>query len=374
MKNKKVHIILTAGGTGGHILPAVAVANALEAILGDQIEILFVGAEGKMEMNIVPEKGYKIIGLPIIGLQRRLTAKNLQFPIKLLKSIRKAKKIIKSFQPDAVIGFGGYASAPVLRAAQKRNIPTFIQEQNAFPGMVNRWLAKKTTNVFSAYENMETFFPAEKIIVTGNPIRKVFFDIPISQTAAKEKFALDRERPLIFVMGGSQGARSINHAIRENIDYFINNNISLIWQTGKWFIDEAKTLIKEKNADHLMKPTVFINDIHEAFAAADIVVSRAGAISIAELSAAQKPSIFVPLPIAAEDHQTKNAQQLVQADAAFMVEDKKVSSELITIIEQLLNNPIEMKGLSDKIKTFAKPNAATIIAQTILKQINVLTA
>lgn len=371
MKHKKTHIILTAGGTGGHILPAIAVADAFKSLLGNQVELFFVGAEGKMEMNIVPQKGYEIVGLPIVGLQRRMTLKNLLFPIKWMKSIRKAKEIIRSFQPDAVIGFGGYASAPVLRAAQTYNIPTFIQEQNAFPGMVNRWLAKKTKHVFLAYPNMEHFFSPEKIKITGNPVRDVFFDLPISQIAAKEKFGLDKEQPLVFVMGGSQGARSINLAIKENIGYFIQQNVSLIWQTGKWFIEEAKALIQEKEAEHLIKPMVFIDDIHEAFAAADIVVSRAGAISIAELSAAKKPSIFVPLPIAAEDHQTKNAAQLVQAQAALMVDDKQASTKLITMVDELLKDPTKRKALSEHMETFAKQDAAYLIAQTVIKTLAV---
>ncbi len=366
-RNKNIRLLFSAGGTGGHILPAVAVADAIKKQWPDT-DIKFVGAEGRMEMEKVPARGYEIEGLPIMGIQRSLTTKNLSFPGKLLKSLLKAKRIIKQFEPHAAVGFGGYASGPVLKTAQWKNIPTFIQEQNSYPGITNRWLAKKAKAIFVAYTGMETYFPKSKIIISGNPIRGEFFRMPEESAPSKEKYGFDKEKPVLFFMGGSQGARSINHAIAKNIDYFSDSHSQIIWQTGKYFIEEAKKLIDAKNLQEQIKPFVFIDDIHEAFAAADIVIARAGAISIAELSAAGKACIFVPLPTAAEDHQRKNALKLSENNAALMIEDSQAEKELPSKIAGLLENKEALDKMSEKIKSFAYPEASEKIANEIMRQ------
>jgi len=367
-RSKNVKLLFSAGGTGGHILPAIAVADAIRKNWPDT-EIRFVGAEGRMEMQKIPARGYEITGLPVMGIQRSLTLKNLSFPVKLIKSLLKARKSLNDFKPNAAVGFGGYASGPVLKIAQWKKIPTFIQEQNSFPGITNRWLAKKTKTIFTAYDGMEAYFPKEKIFISGNPIRSEFFDMPKETSISKEAFGFDAKKPVLFFMGGSQGARSINKAVAENIDYFSTNHIQIIWQTGKHFVKEASQLIKDKNAENQIKPFVFIDDIHNAFAAADIVIARAGAISIAELSAAGKACIFVPLPTAAEDHQRKNALKLATSHAAIMIEDAEVSRKLANEVDALLSDKERMQQMSSRIQAFAYPDASEKIAKEIMKNL-----
>lgn len=366
-KKENIKIIFSAGGTGGHILPALAVADKIKT-LHPKAKILFIGATGRMEMEKVPEAGYDIVGLPIMGIQRNFSLQNLKFPFMLLYSLFKARKTIKQFAPDAVVGFGGYASGPTLRIAQNRNIPTFLQEQNSFPGITNKLSAKKAVKIFVAYENMDSFFAKEKTIFSGNPIRLSLLRELKTKSRARKIFHLDENKPTVFIMGGSQGARAINEAIHNHLDKYHNDDIQLIWQTGKHYIQQAKFDIKRLNISGV-KPFVFINNIDDAFAAADIVVSRAGALSIAELSITGKACVFVPLPTAAEDHQTKNALQLVEKNAAKLIKNSDTNKDLYNTITTLLKNELEITKLEKNIKFFAKPNATETIAKEILKNI-----
>ncbi len=368
-KEKPIKLIFSAGGTGGHVIPALTVADEIIKLRPDA-EILFIGAKGKMEMDKVPASGYTIYGLPIAGIQRQLTLKNLKFPFLLLKSLLKARRIIKSFRPDGVVGFGGYASGPVLKIAQLQHIPTFLQEQNSYPGITNKWLGKKAKRIYTAYEGMDRFFPHRVVKITGNPIRSEFAEKITNRKDAFDAFGLDPDKPVIFFMGGSQGARTINYGVRNNFNYFVEKGYQLIWQTGKLFITQAQQLIDSHNRAHLIKPFVFINEIEKAYQVADVVVARAGAISIAELSAAGKACLFVPLPTAAEDHQKKNARTLADKDAAEMIPDGEFSIQLPKKLDELINNPEKRKKLEKNIKTFARNNATEEIANDILNTLH----
>lgn len=361
-------LLFSAGGTGGHILPAIAVADAILKKWPDTV-IHFAGAEGRMEMEKVPAQGYEITGLPVMGLQRNATFRNLSFPLKLIRSLRKAQKLISTFSPDAVVGFGGYASGPVLLVAQWKRIPTFLQEQNAYPGITNKWLAKKAEMIFTAYSGMEKFFPEKKIVVSGNPIRSAFFATSPDKSAAVRHFGFDPRKPVMFFMGGSQGARAINQAIAHNLQFFIDEGIQIIWQTGKPFYEEAQSLIREHGAEDVIKPYIFIDDIHTAYTAATLMVARAGAISIAELSAAGKACIFVPLPTAAEDHQRKNAQRLVDADAGEIIDNSALSRQLPEKVAQLLASPQRIRKMENNVQGFAHPGASEKIAEMIMQKI-----
>ncbi|MDP4289469.1 MAG: undecaprenyldiphospho-muramoylpentapeptide beta-N-acetylglucosaminyltransferase [Bacteroidota bacterium] len=357
-------VIISGGGTGGHIFPALAIAGALRKIDPD-IDILFVGAKGKMEMEKVPNNGYPIIGLWISGFQRSLSLSNLLFPIKLLVSMIKALMILRKFKPSIVIGTGGYASGPVLRAATWLNIPIVIQEQNNFPGVTNRILGRKAACICTAFDGMERYFPKDKILLTGNPIREDIFKVKPNRLDALNEFGLENEKQVVFVVGGSQGARSINQAIAANLTFFKEKEIQLIWQTGKSFYQTA--LDEAKKIDYTgIKVYEFINTINMAFEAANVVVSRAGAIAISELCRVGKPAILVPFPYAAGDHQTKNAQALSDRQAAILISDNEISKELTVILESLLADKDRQKGLSDSIKLMAKPDAANTIATKIL--------
>ncbi len=323
---KKIKVIISGGGTGGHIYPAIAIANAVKAKRPDA-EILFIGAEGKMEMEKVPQAGYKIIGLPIAGLQRRLTLKNLKVPFLLLKSLNKAKKIIKDFRPDVAVGVGGYASGPTLKTAEKLNIPTVLQEQNSYPGITNKLLAKKANIICVAYDNMERFFPKDKILLTGNPVRQDILNLSHKRNEALAYFNLKNELQTVLVIGGSLGARTINQVIEKMLPYFKENNIQLIWQTGKYYAEKAKQAVNEINAETIITMP-FISRMDYAYAAANIVISRAGALSVSEIAVAKKPAIFIPSPNVAEDHQTKNAMALVNHHAAIMVKDDEAQAKL----------------------------------------------
>jgi UDP-N-acetylglucosamine--N-acetylmuramyl-(pentapeptide) pyrophosphoryl-undecaprenol N-acetylglucosamine transferase len=360
-------IIISGGGTGGHIYPAVAIANELK-IQKPDTEILFVGAEGKMEMEKVPKAGFEIIGLPIAGINRSNLLSNIGFPLKLIKSLWKAYKVVKEFKPDAAIGVGGYASGPTLLMANFLGVKTLLQEQNSYAGITNKKLSKSALKICVAYPNMEKFFPKEKIVFTGNPVRKDILSIENKREAALAKFGLNTNKKTLLIIGGSQGARSINLAINQGIKELLANDIQVIWQTGTSFISEAR-----KTVESLTKNSVYVSDfIYEmdlAYAACDFVVSRAGALSVSELCLAAKPSILVPFPQAAEDHQTQNAMSLVNYDAAWLVTDKNTGSELINKTIELSKNEKTLNDLSQNIAKFAKPNAAKEIVEVITQML-----
>ncbi|MDR2010137.1 MAG: undecaprenyldiphospho-muramoylpentapeptide beta-N-acetylglucosaminyltransferase [Bacteroidales bacterium] len=363
MKDKKFKVIISGGGTGGHIFPAVSIANALKKLYPD-VEILFIGAEGRMEMEKVPAAGYKIVGLPVIGMKRKLSKESFTFIFKLMKSLRKAKRIIKEFNPDVVVGVGGYASGPALRAACNLNIPCLIQEQNSFPGITNKLLAKKSAKICVAYDNMEKFFPAEKILKTGNPVRQDITELEEKRREAFEYFKLSENKPTILVVGGSLGARTINQSISKNLNLIIDNDIQLIWQTGKTYIETAKQDIKKTDTKNIFVSD-FIYKMDYAYSAADIIISRAGASTISELAIVGKPAIFVPSPNVSEDHQTKNAMALTSQDAALMVVDSEAIEKLIPAAIELINNKEKQQILSENAKKFALHNSAEIIAKEV---------
>ncbi|MDE5423287.1 undecaprenyldiphospho-muramoylpentapeptide beta-N-acetylglucosaminyltransferase [Ancylomarina sp. DW003] len=364
---QKIKIIVSGGGTGGHIYPAISIANALKA-KQDNIEILFVGAEGKMEMEKVPSAGYKIIGLPIRGLQRNFSKENLKFFSRLFKSLRKAKQIIKEFKPDVVIGVGGYASGPLLHTANKMGIPSLIQEQNSYAGITNKLLAKKANKICVAYQGMERFFPSDKILMTGNPVRKDLINLEEIKAEAQQFFNLDPNKKTLLVIGGSLGARTINHSIIQNIEAFRNKEIQVIWQCGKFYHKEMKEKLTKANIDNV-QVSDFLSRMDLAYSAADLVISRAGAGTISELCLVKKACILVPSPNVSEDHQTKNAMALVNQDAAIMISDLESRELLVNQSLQLLENEEELAELRKNIALLAKPNAADEIADEILKMI-----
>jgi len=357
-------VIISGGGTGGHIFPAIAIANALKKSVKD-VDILFVGAKGKMEMDKVPAAGYEIKGLWISGLQRRLTYKNLLFPFKVLSSIYTSKKIIKSFKPDVVIGVGGYASGPMLKAATGKGIPTVIQEQNSFPGITNKILATKVDKICVAYQGMEKFFPKDKIVLTGNPVRQDIVNQSCSKQDAAKFFDLDCDKKTVLVIGGSLGARTINESINDNLPFFVTNNIQLIWQTGKNYYSIANENVNNITNTNI-KVFEFINKMDFAYKSADIIISRAGAIAISELCLVGKPVILIPSPNVAEDHQTKNALALSNQNAAIVVKDIDAKESLNEILSQLITDSEKQKELSDNIKLMAHKNAADKIVEVIL--------
>lgn len=362
---QQTKIILSGGGTGGHIFPAVAIANELKKIIPNS-KILFVGALGRMEMEKVPKAGYEIIGLPIAGLQRRFTLSNLTFPFKLISSLLKARKIIKEFSPDVVIGTGGYASGPILRAATNKGIPTLIQEQNSFAGITNKILGAKVNKICVAYEGMEKFFPKEKIVFSGNPVRQDIVNVHEKRKEAIEFFKLDPNKKTILVIGGSLGARTINLAMAKGLEELAKNDLQLIWQTGKNYFETAKERTTSYSSKNIYSFD-FIQRMDLAYACADIVVSRAGASSVSELCNTGKPCILVPSPNVAEDHQTKNAMALVNKGAAILVKDMDADSILIKRTIDLAQNSETQKDLSKKISELAIYNSTEIIAQEVLK-------
>ena len=361
-------IIISGGGTGGHIFPAIAIANAITEKFPNS-NILFVGALGKMEMEKVPNAGYEIIGLPIMGLQRRLTLQNLKFPFKLLASMRKAKQIIKEFIPDVVVGVGGYASGPLLKAATKQGIPALIQEQNSYPGITNKLLAKKVQKICVSYDNMARFFPKEKIMITGNPVRQDIKNLEAKRARGMEHFGLDSSKKTVLVVGGSLGAKTINQAIDVGIEEIANNEIQLVWQTGKLYVDEAAKRVAKYEGKGI-KTMPFISKMDYAYAVADVVISRAGAMSVSELSIAAKPVIFVPLPSAAEDHQTKNAMALVNQNAGLLVKDMDAKDTLISTLIDLVRNERAQQRMEANVAKLAFSDSAGIIANEVIKLIN----
>ncbi|MEI9920752.1 MAG: undecaprenyldiphospho-muramoylpentapeptide beta-N-acetylglucosaminyltransferase [Bacteroidota bacterium] len=360
-------IIISGGGTGGHIFPAIAIANAFRERHPDA-EILFVGAEGKMEMTRVPEAGYKIIGLRIAGLQRRLTLQNLLFPFKLIASLFKARSIIKEFKPDVVVGTGGYASGPVMMAAARKGIPALVQEQNSYAGLTNKQLASKAKTICVAYPNMDKFFPAAKIIVTGNPVRKDIIDLTPKKGAALARFGFVGEVKVMLILGGSLGARTINESVLNGLDKLVQSKIQVIWQTGKFYIDEIHQKTKNRTLTNI-RISDFVKEMDLAYAAADVVISRAGALSISELCLAKKPAILVPSPNVSEDHQTQNAMALVKQDAAVMIRDNEAREKLINEALSLLNDTDRCARLSNNIAAMGKPDAALNIVKEIEKLI-----
>ena len=361
---RKLKVIISGGGTGGHIFPALAIARAIEKKAVD-VEFLFVGAEDRMEMEKIPNEGYKIIGLWISGLQRKIDKRNLLFPFKLLHSICKAKRIIKDFKPDLVIGTGGYASAPLLYVASRNNIPTLIQEQNSYPGITNKILGRYVCKICVAYDRMERFFPSEKIIVTGNPIREDVLGFENKKEASRQLFKIDISRPTVLVVGGSLGALTINNAIADNIKMISNIGINLIWQTGISYQHKSQKFITDINKKGINAYT-FIEEMANAYAAADVIVSRAGAIAISELCCVGKPIILVPSPNVAENHQYKNAQYLVNKNAALLVEDDQANRKLVCAIKELIKNESLQSSLSSNIKKLAVIDAADRIAKIAL--------
>ncbi|MBX9850558.1 MAG: undecaprenyldiphospho-muramoylpentapeptide beta-N-acetylglucosaminyltransferase [Cytophagaceae bacterium] len=357
-------VIISGGGTGGHIYPAIAIANTLKE-LDSNIEILFVGAENRMEIQKVPAAGYKIEGLPISGLQRSLSISNLMFPFKVISSVIKAKRILKGFKPDIAVGVGGYASWPLLYAANSLNIPTLIQEQNSYAGVTNKLLAKKAKKICVAYDNMSAFFPVEKLINTGNPVRKDILDYKNKRDEAFKFFELDPAKKTILVIGGSLGARTINHSIADKLQMLIDNNVQLIWQTGKLYHETAKD-IAAKTGNKGIKVFDFIYKMDLAYAAADVVISRAGALAISELCLVGKPAVFVPSPNVAEDHQTKNAMALVNADAAQMIKDEAAIQVLVPAALKLMKDEQKQNIFAANIKKLGKPEAAKTIANEVM--------
>jgi UDP-N-acetylglucosamine--N-acetylmuramyl-(pentapeptide) pyrophosphoryl-undecaprenol N-acetylglucosamine transferase len=357
-----LRIIIAGGGTGGHIFPAIAIANALKE-LDKEIEILFVGAKGKMEMEKVPQAGYRIEGLDIAGFNRSSLIKNIGLPFKLVKSFLQVRSILKKFEPVAAIGVGGYSSFPVLRSAQASGIPTFIHESNSFAGKSNKMLGKKATKVFTGTDGMEKFFPKEKIIITGNPVRSGIAHSAISRAEGIKFFGLEEGKKTVLVVGGSLGAKSINEAIDKHLDELLNAGLQLIWQTGKQY--SSKAAINKS-----VWINAFINQMEYAYAAADIVVARSGAMTVAELCVVKKPVLFVPYPFAAEDHQTVNAQQLVNKNAALMVKDSDALDKVVPMIIDLAKNESRQAELKRHIGELAITNADKRIAEEIIKSLN----
>jgi UDP-N-acetylglucosamine--N-acetylmuramyl-(pentapeptide) pyrophosphoryl-undecaprenol N-acetylglucosamine transferase len=360
-----MRFIIAGGGTGGHIFPAIAIANSLKK-LNAQHEILFVGAKGKMEMEKVPQAGYRIEGIDIAGFNRSSLIKNLGLPLKLIKSFFQVRKIVDGFRPDAVVGVGGYSSFPVLRYAQAKGIPTFIHEANSFGGKSNMLLSKKATKVFVATDDMERFFPVEKLLVTGNPVRKSISETSVSKGDALQFFGLGEDRQTVLVVGGSLGAKSINEAIDRHLDELLNNNLQVIWQTGKPYVEKAKQ--RATGRSHVWVND-FITQMEKAYAAADIVVSRAGAMAIAELSLVKKPVVFVPYPFAAEDHQTANAMNLVNKSAAILVKDNEAVDKVVPAIIELSGNKRKQDELKGNISKVAVSDADLVVAKEIVKAI-----
>ena len=358
-----IKFIISGGGTGGHIYPAIAIANELRSRF-PKAEFLFVGAQDKMEMQKVPQAGYAIKGLWIAGLQRKLTLQNLLFPVKLLSSLLKSRAIIKSFKPDVVIGTGGFASGPLLQMANSLNIPTLIQEQNSYPGITNKLLSKKANKICVAYENLERFFPKEKMILTGNPVRQDLIAIDSKREEAIKFFNLDPSKKTLLVLGGSLGARRVNQLIEKELDFFDSQNIQIIWQCGKFYLGEYK-----KYDSNNVQVLAFIDRMDLVYAAADFVISRAGASSVSELSIVGKPVLFIPSPNVAEDHQTKNAKSIVDKNGALMIKESELDENFNTIFSDLVTNEILQKQLSENIKKLAKVNATKDIVDEIVKLI-----
>lgn len=363
---KNLRIIISGGGTGGHIFPAISIANAIKELRPDT-DILFVGAEGRMEMQRVPAAGYPIKGLPVAGFDRKNLLKNIPVLIKLFKSQRMAKKIIKDFRPHAAVGVGGYASGPTLKVAGNMGIPTLLQEQNSYAGVTNKLLAKQAHKICVAYDGMERFFDKEKIILTGNPVRQGLRNQQTTHEEAVSSFGLNPQKKTVLILGGSLGARTINQCLMENLEKVKNSGIQFIWQTGKIYIEEARAAVAQAGELPMLHVTDFISDMATAYSAADLIISRAGAGSISEFCLLQKPVILVPSPNVAEDHQTKNALALVNKQAALLVKDGEAKEKLLDAAIEAVNQPELLKELSTNIKELAFTDSANVIAREVIK-------
>ena len=361
---KELRVIISGGGTGGHIFPAVSIANAVKALRPDA-KILFVGALGRMEMQRVPAAGYEIKGLPICGFDRKNLLKNFKVLYKIWKSQRMAKQIIKDFKPQVAVGVGGYASGPTLNKAAAMGVPCLIQEQNSYAGVTNKLLAKKAAKICVAYEGMERFFPADKIILTGNPVRQALLDTTITREEAIKTFGLDPAKKTILLVGGSLGARTINESVLQHLDLIKGTDVQFIWQTGKYYSAEIAKRLEGQNIPNLVV-TDFITDMGTAYKAADLVISRAGASSISEFCLIGKPVILVPSPNVAEDHQTKNALALANRDAAIYVKDAEAPANLLELAVKTVNNEDKLKSLSENVLKLALPDSAEIIAKEVI--------
>ena len=361
-------VIISGGGTGGHIFPAISIAEALKEVIPDT-DLLFVGAEGKMEMERIPKAGFPIVGLPIRGLQRKLSWENLKLPMRVINSLRLAKRILKDFQPDVAVGVGGYASGPLLYMAQRMGIKTLIQEQNSYPGITNRLLSKRVDKICVAYPGMNRYFPQDRIVVTGNPVRRSIGQLKFEKQAAFDFFDLDQNKKTVIIFGGSLGARTINQAMIQNADLIRQNNqIQWVWQCGRRYHSDCLTETVAK-LPHV-KCLAFIDRMDMAYALADLVIARAGALSISEICLAGKPNILVPSPNVAEDHQTKNAQALVDRGASLMIRDQHADACLIPQALELVNDQDRLEKMQKAVKGFARPKAAIDIANEIIDLAN----
>lgn len=367
---KKLRVIVSGGGTGGHIFPAVSIANEIKGRWPDA-EILFVGALGKMEMERVPAAGYRIMGLPVMGFPRKPSLKMLSFFWKLFQSMRLANKVVSDFKPDVAIGVGGFASGPVLRAAVRKNVPTVLQEQNSYAGVTNKLLAAKVNKICVAYPNMERYFPAEKIVVTGNPVRKNLIETVVNKAEAFEYFKLNEGKPVVLLVGGSLGARALNESIMANLELIRQTDVEVIWQTGSYYHREMLERLGN-NCPANLHPMEFIACMDLAYAVADVVISRAGAGTISELCLLGKPSVLVPSPNVAEDHQTKNATTLVENQAALLIKDVDSKEQLWPETFKLLADKHRLSSLSENIRKLAKPNAASEIVDVVMEVIKSL--
>lgn len=361
---KPYKFILSGGGTGGHIYPAIAIANELKSRFPDA-EFLFVGAKDKMEMQKVPQSGYKIIGLWIAGLQRRITFDNALFPIKLISSLLKARTIVRQFKPDVVIGTGGFASGPLLQVAGFAGIPTVIQEQNSYPGITNKLLSKKANKICVAYENLERFFPKEKMILTGNPVRQDVLDIDSKRSEAISYFNLDDNKKTLLILGGSLGSRRINQLIEKELDFLLASGVQVFWQCGNFYMAEYKHFSEKED----VQVVSFIDRMDLIYAAADFVISRAGASSVSELCLVGKPTIFIPSPNVAEDHQTKNGKAIVDKNGALLIKENELDEKFESVFNKLVHDENLQANLSLNMKKLAKPNATKDIVEEIIKLI-----
>ncbi|MBO5693517.1 MAG: undecaprenyldiphospho-muramoylpentapeptide beta-N-acetylglucosaminyltransferase [Tidjanibacter sp.] len=367
---KRVKIVLSGGGTGGHIYPAVATAEALKRALGEDVEILFVGAEGKMEMEKVPALGYKIVGLPVVGLKRSLSLSNLALPFKVLRSMRLAGRTLREFGADVAVGFGGYASGPILKAAQRMGIPTILQEQNSFAGVTNKLLAKKARKICVAYDNMERFFPAEKIIHTGNPLRGSFGG-EVDRSAALAHFGLSGTKPVVLVVGGSLGSRTMNEVMKAHLDRIVaEGKIEVIWQNGKYYDKEMEEFCRQRNMTGVWRGA-FIDRMDYAYEAATVVISRSGACSVSELCLVGKPTLFIPSPNVAEDHQTHNAMALVNKGAARIVKDTEAIAKTFEVVDQMISDTEGLGSLRENILALAIDDSADRVAKIILEELKI---
>ena len=363
---KQPRIIISGGGTGGHIFPAVSIANAIRELCPDA-QVLFVGAQGRMEMQRVPQAGYEIKGLPIMGFDRKNLLKNIKVLYHVWKSQRMAKAIIRDFQPQVAVGVGGYASGPTLNMAASMGVPCLIQEQNSYAGVTNKLLAKKASKICVAYEGMERFFPAEKIMMTGNPVRQALLDSKVTREEALNSFGLSLDKKTVLLVGGSLGARTINESVLQHLDEIASSGVQFIWQTGKYYSEQIAAALKEKGQPENLRVMDFISDMAAAYKAVDLVISRAGASSISEFCLIGKAVILVPSPNVAEDHQTKNAMALVNRGAALFVKDAEAQEKLIPLAIKTVADDACLKNLRENVLKLALPNSAEVIAKEVLK-------